>query len=153
MRVSIIGTLQNIINVCCKITYFRIRERDSKQFRLWWFVCTGDQPSPPHYNHLQHYNHKLCHLQFKHNSIHILVYGNIYDFHDLQDSFLTHYKGRCQKKTGLCGENSQTGGGGWPKPTSWCLLTKLFLACQNDSDVLKHVLQKGGRWYLINFNT
>ena len=58
-----------------------------------------------------------------------------------------------EKKTGLCGKNSQTGGGVWPKPTSWCLLTKLFLACQNDSEVLKHVLQKGGRWYLINFNT
>ena len=39
------------------------------------------------------------------------------------------------------------------RKTCWCLLTKLFLACQNDSEVLKHVLQKGGRWYLINFNT
>ena len=57
-----------------------------------------------------------------------------------------------EKKPGSCGENSQTGGV-WPKPTCWCLLTKLFWACQNDSEVLKHVLQKGGRWYLINFNT
>ena len=27
------------------------------------------------------------------------------------------------------------------------------LSMQNDSEVLKHVLQKGGRWYLINFST
>ena len=63
-------------------------------------------------------------------------------------------KERCQrKKRDYVGKIPKLTGGVWPKPTSWCLLTKLFLACQNDSEVLKHVLQKGGRWYLINFNT
>ena len=58
-----------------------------------------------------------------------------------------------RKKRDYVGKIPKLGGWVWPKPTSWCLLTKLFLACQNDSEVLKHVLQKGGRWYLINFNT
>ena len=58
-----------------------------------------------------------------------------------------------RKKRDYVGKIPKLRGGVWPKPTSWCLLTKLFLACQNDSEVLKHVLQKGWRWYLINFNT
>ena len=67
---------------------------------------------------------------------------------------LQRLKGRGQKKKrDYVGKFPNWGGGVWPKPTSWCLFTKLFLACQNDSEVLKHVLQKGGRWYLINFNT
>ena len=66
---------------------------------------------------------------------------------------LVQGKGRYQKKRDYVGKIPKLGWWVWPKPTSWCLLTKLFLACQNDSEVLKHVLQKGGRWYLINFNT
>ena len=38
--------------------------------------------------------------------------------------------------------------------THFCLLTKLFMACQNDSEVLKHVLQKGGGdiWSILTLN-
>ena len=52
------------------------------------------------------------------------------------------------------GKIPKLGGGVWPKPTSWCLFTKLFLACQNDSEVLKHVLQKGGGdiWSILTLN-
>ena len=47
-----------------------------------------------------------------------------------------------REKNGIMWEKQ--GGGVRHEPTSWCLLTKLFLACQNYSDLLKHVLQKGG---------
>ena len=41
-----------------------------------------------------------------------------------------------KKKRDYVGKIPKLGGG---------LFTKLFLACQNDSEVLKHGLQKGGR--------
>ena len=61
-------------------------------------------------------------------------------------------KGRSEKrKRDYAGKISKPGEGGGlsPNPTSRCPLTKLFLACQNHSAVLKHVLQKRG----INLNT
>ena len=36
------------------------------------------------------------------------------------------------------------GGGGLPKSQNFCKLTKYFFVCQIHSEVLKHVLQRGG---------
>ena len=36
------------------------------------------------------------------------------------------------------------GGGGLPKSQNFCKFTKYFFVCQIHSEVLKHVLQKGG---------
>ena len=63
-------------------------------------------------------------------------------------------KVRTQKKiTGLFGNFSHIGGEGLPNSQNFCKLTKYFFVCQIHSEVLKHVLQRGGWWYLINFIT
>ena len=52
---------------------------------------------------------------------------------------------RTQKKiTGLFGNFSHRGGEGLPNSQNFCKLTKCFFACQIHSEVLKHVLQRGG---------
>ena len=54
-------------------------------------------------------------------------------------------KGPTQKKiTGLFGNFSQHGGGGLLNSQNFCKLTKCFFVCQIHSEVLKHVLQRGG---------
>ena len=58
----------------------------------------------------------------------------------VQASLQKMIKGRCQKKTGKCGNFEKTGGG-LPKSHFFCNLTKCFLACQIHSEVLKNVLQ------------
>ena len=56
-----------------------------------------------------------------------------------------YLKGRSQKEnTGLLGDFSQHGGRGLPNSQNFCKLTKYFFACQIHSEVLKHVLQRGG---------
>ena len=49
-----------------------------------------------------------------------------------------------RKKTILFGNFSQHGGGGLPKSQNFCKFTKYFFVCQIHSEVLKHVLQRGG---------
>ena len=64
------------------------------------------------------------------------------------------YLGTHSKKiTGLFGNFSHIGGGGLPNSQNFCKLTKYFFVCQIHSEVLKHVLQRGRWWYLINFIT
>ena len=55
------------------------------------------------------------------------------------------FKVRSQrKKTISFGNFSQHGGGGFPKSQNFCKFTKYFFVCQIHSEVLKHVLQRGG---------
>ena len=51
------------------------------------------------------------------------------------------FRDATQKKYGIFWEFSQRGGGGLLKSQNFCKLTKLFLVCQNLSEVPKHVLQ------------
>ena len=60
-------------------------------------------------------------------------------------AMFTAPKVRSQKKiTGLFGNFSQQGWGGLPNSQNFCKLTKYFFVCQIHSEVLKHVLQRGG---------
>ena len=49
-----------------------------------------------------------------------------------------------KKITGLFGNFSHIGEGGLPNSQNFCKLTKYFFVCQIHSEVLKHVLQRGG---------
>ena len=49
-----------------------------------------------------------------------------------------------KKITGLFGNFSHIGGEGLPNSQNFCKLTKYFFVCQIHSEVLKHVLQRGG---------
>ena len=49
-----------------------------------------------------------------------------------------------QKKRYYLGIFPNMGGGGLPKSQNFCKFTKYFFVCQIHSEVLKHVLQRGG---------
>ena len=49
-----------------------------------------------------------------------------------------------QKKRYYLGIFPNNGGGGLPKSQNFCKFTKYFFVCQIHSEVLKHVLQRGG---------
>ena len=49
-----------------------------------------------------------------------------------------------KKNTTLFGNSSQHGGVGLPNSQNFCKFTKYFFVCQIHSEVLKHVLQRGG---------
>ena len=49
-----------------------------------------------------------------------------------------------KKKRYYLGIFPNMGGGGLPKSQNFCKFTKYFFVCQIHSEVLKHVLQRGG---------
>ena len=66
---------------------------------------------------------------------------NIYKCFEINlKTVIVDAKGRLQKKRENVGILKKQGGG-LPKSQFFCKLTKCFLACQNHSEVLKHVLQ------------
>ena len=80
-----------------------------------------------------------------------LTIHNVYigQFFPPQPSVVGHFvqpdKVRTQKKiTGLFGNFSHIGGRGLPNSQNFSKLTKYFFVCQIHSEVLKHVLQRGG---------
>ena len=73
-------------------------------------------------------------------SLRIFLFDN-HEGDDRDDNNINNDKGRRQKekKRDYVGKIPKLGGGGvWPKPTFWCLFTKLFLACQNGSQPILH---------------
>ena len=76
---------------------------------------------------------------------HNLFLGSIYLGEEGPEFRTESLKGCSQKKiTGLFGNFSHIGGEGLPNSQNFFKLTKYFFVCQIHSEVLKHVLQRGG---------
>ena len=70
---------------------------------------------------------------------------NLDQYVSMFNLYLVQLREILKKKTIFFGNFSpKGGGGGLPKSQNFCKLAKYFVECQIHSEVLKHVLQRGG---------